>query len=652
MTIPSENLLTTIIALFTLFLLPGLAWKGLFWEPGQEFFECLGEIIGVSISLIALGALLLFVLNWNVRNIGLAVLALIGLPLAARGLHIWGLEIRTSFGLCIGDSDRVLPILGSTYAIGKNLKQMLFSATGVAITAGAFLSILLWRFYQSRDLVFPAWVDSVHHTLIVRLFLENGGVPKTFEPYMPVPFYYHYAFHAVTAAFAFLSRAEPAQAVLWLGQVFNALVSVSIYRLVRAVWGDRRRAVLAALLAGFVTQMPAYYLTWGRYTLLTGMVVLPVAMANALDLVNRNISLSRLVTLTVLTGGLLLTHYFAAALLAIFLVILAFQALLGDIRTRTAWRDSMTIRLLASAGTGVALALPWLFHTWSHSHRAIGLQIVPIGIQAVDQAYFPDYLNYLWRLLGPLRNQILLAPALVGLALAAARPRSRGLAVWIIAVCLLSQPWGVYLAPFRPDHAVIVLFLPMAVLIADLIFSLMDWKKTTRIGMVKSGMLFGLCVALLGWGAWGTRTIVNPGTILAGEADRRAIAWIDQNTPQDAKFFINVNHWQFGIYRGSDGGWWITTLTGRETLLPVALYPMGEPAYVQQVRQLAERAGQVKGCTPEFWGIIREEGFDYLYLTVGKGSLQPKSLAGCPGLVRVYEQDGIYIYQVINGASN
>lgn len=651
MTIPSGNLFIAIIALFTLFILPGLAWRGLFWEPGQEFVERLGEIIGVSISLIALGALLLFLLNWHVRYIGLAFLALLGLPLAARGLRSWGLEIKAGFRPRKGASNRALLLLDSTKTLGKAFRDMIYSSIGVVITGGAFLGILLWRFYQSRDLVFPAWVDSVHHTLIVRLFLEKGGIPKTFEPYMPVPFYYHYAFHAVTAAFAYLTRTEPVQAVLWLGQVLNALVSVGIYRLVLSVWGDRRRAVLAALLTGFVTQMPAYYLSWGRYTLLTGMVLLPLAMAAAFELVNKKFSLARLATLTILSGGLLLTHYFVAALLAIFLVILAFQALLRDIRTRTGWRDSVVVRLSVSVISGLGLALPWLLHTWAHSHRALDLRIVPIGIEAVERLYFPAYLNYLWRLLGPVRNQILLIPALAGLALAVARQRTRGLAIWIIIICLLSQPWGIYLAPFRPDHAVIVLFFPTAMLIADLVFSLMDWRNTGRIGMFKAGVLFGLCAALLGWGAYGTRTIVNPGTILAGEADRRAIEWIDRNTPQEAKFFINVNHWQFGIYRGSDGGWWITPLTGRKTLLPVALYPMGDPGYVQGVNQLAEKASQLKGCTPEFWEIIREEGYDYLYLTVGKGSVQVESLVGCPGLRRVYEQGGISIYQVVNGVS-
>lgn len=649
MTLPFWNSFANSFALFTLLIIPGLAWKGLFWDPDQEFFERLAEIIGVSISLTALGALVLFLLDWPLRSVGLAGLALFILPLAARGLRSWALELQGGYRSGSGDIHDTITLTRFLKIIKRILRGDHVPWIGAVISAGVFVSILIWRFYQSRSLVFPAWVDSIHHTLIVRLFLENGGLPDTFEPYMPVPFYYHFAFHAVTAAFAFLSGARPEQAVLWIGQVFNALISLGIYRLVKVVWEDRRRAVLAALLVGFVIQMPAYYVTWGRYTLLTGMLVLPVAMAAAVEIANHRVRISRLATLAILIGGLLLTHYFAAALLAIFLAILSLQAFISDLRGGVRLKSSLSFPLMSATVIGVGLALPWLIRAWDYSHRMVKLRVVSLSLEMVDQVYFPEYLNYLWRLLGPLRNQVLLAPALLGLALAMFRPKSRGFAIWVVVLCLLSQPWGVYLAPFRPDHAVIVLFLPMAVLIADLLFSLVDWKNGGKLGLIKAGLIFGLCAGLLGWGAWETRVIINSGTILAGEADRRAIEWIEQNTPPDANFFINVNHWQFGIYRGSDGGWWITPLTGRKTLLPVALYPMGDRTYVTRVNQLAEKASQMQGCTPEFWEVIRSEKIDYVYLTLGKGSVHPESLSECPGMARVYGQEGIFIYQVIDG---
>jgi hypothetical protein len=114
--------------------------------------------------------------------------------------------------------------------------------------------------FQARELLLPAWVDSVHHVLVVRLIEQNGGIPTSFAPYFDVAFTYHYGFHLLAAIFSTLTLAPAEQGVLWFGQLINALVALSVYRLGRAAWHDRRAALLAAVLVGFVFQMPAYYL--------------------------------------------------------------------------------------------------------------------------------------------------------------------------------------------------------------------------------------------------------------------------------------------------------------------------------------------------------------------------------------------------------
>ena len=90
-------------------------------------------------------------------------------------------------------------------------------------------------------------------------------------------------------------------------------------------------------------------------------------------------------------------------------------------------------------------------------------------LEAIDELYFPEYLTYLWRLLGPARNQAMLFAALPGLVIVLFRRRTRAFGVWAIGLALLSMPIGFYVAPFRPDHAAIVLFLPTALLIAELL---------------------------------------------------------------------------------------------------------------------------------------------------------------------------------------
>jgi hypothetical protein len=496
-----------------------------------------------------------------------------------------------------------------------------------------FIFILVWRFYQIRDVVLPLWVDSVHHVQIVKLILGNGGLPDTFEPYMPVPFYYyHYAFHALAAVFSFFGRLSPENSVLYLGQALNAGIALAVYRLGKALWGDWRRAVFSAVLVALVTHMPAYYVTWGRYTLLAGMLLLPLAMATALDILSK--------------GAKVLTHYFAAVLFAIFLVILAVLAVLQDLlhKSRSGWRTWRPL-LLASL-IGLLLAGPWLYRMWGFTQGSVKVGAIQLSIQAMEEVYFPDYLAYLWRLLGPDRNHFLLFLALPGLVITLFHKRTLVFGLWTITLCLMSLPFGIYMAPFRPDHAAIVLFLPTALLIAELFISALDWSPGKSFTRIKTIPILILFAALVGWGIWGTRMVINSATILATNADLDAINWIDRNIPENAHFLINVTHWQYGSYRGMDGGWWITPLTNRNTILPNALYAMGDSDYKNQVNSLAAQVSQIKGCTPEFWELVSEEDLTHIYLKQGLGSMQTSHFENCPGVELIYEQDDVYVYRI------
>lgn len=626
------NVLWYLIAGGIALLLPGLAWMA--WFPGDntDILERLSEATGLSIALTALVALAGFLggwqfsASWLVFAYGLlGVLALGGLIFRAR--------------LSANELNLSAP---------DHLKQPRPDWTrNLALMIG-FAAILAWRFYQVRDLVLPAWVDSLHHVLIVQVILQNGGVPATLEPILPVPFYYHFGFHVLAAIFTFWSGLPAQEAVLVIGQVLNAAVALSIYRLGISLWGDWRRAGTAALLAGFVSQMPAYYVTWGRYTLLAGLVLLPLAMAVSIDLVHpRGRRRLQMIQLGLLTGGVLLAHYFAALLLALFLVFLGVQALWGDVRDGRGPREARWLALLGAASGGAILASPWIIRVWHFSKQSVNVQAISPA-QPVDAIYFPDYLSYLWRMAGPNRNYLLLALALLGLIIVAWRSRGRALAGWTVALGLISLPWGIHLNPFRPDHAVIVLFLPVTLLATDFLFAV--GGRIQRGGLASAAQV-GLAAALLSllvWGVWDTRDILNPATILASEADLDAIHWIEANTPPNARFFINVTHWQYGIYRGVDGGWWIDLLTGRETILPPVMYALGTSEYYNQINSWAEQASHVEGCTDGFKDLIREAGLTYVFLGSEPGALRPDEVSACQYLSMVYEQGGVSIYRVTN----
>jgi hypothetical protein len=622
--------------------LPGIAWQALFWDPDEDIFERLAETIGVSISLTAMLALYAHVIGWRISSVGLIILYILLIPPAAWAIRRWLKEQDAKDGITPESGENDLEEKASPDPDGDKHSRW---GNYIALTL-IFLIILVWRFYQIRSLVLPVWVDSVHHVQIVKLFLESGGLPDTFEPYMPVPFFYHYAFHALAAVYSFLGRLNPENSVLYLGQILNAAIAIAFYRLGKALWSDWRRAALAAVLVAFVTQMPAYYVTWGRYTLLIGMLLLPLAMATALDIINKGARRSRIATLIVLTAGILLSHYFAAVLLAIFLIIIATQVYLGDILQKKLSNRRIWISLSIAALVGLMLAGPWLFRMWDFAQGAFEVGVIQPSLEAVETHYFQNYLSYLWRLLGPDRNHVILFLAIPGLIITLFRKRTRSFGIWTLILITFGLPWGVYVAPFRPDHVAIVLFLPTAMLISELFISAIDWSTIERFTRLKTIMVLILFTALVGWGIVGTRSVINPVTVLATKADLEAINWIDRNIPEEARFFINVAHWQYGIYRGVDGGWWITPLTDRSTIFPNGLYAMGDQNYVNRINTLAEKVSQLEGCTPDFWEVVRAEELTHIYINQVRGSVRKNHFEDCPGVELIHENDGVFIYRI------
>jgi hypothetical protein len=391
--------------------------------------------------------------------------------------------------------------------------------------------------------------------------------------------------------------------------------------------------------------MPAYYATWGRFTLLAGLVLLPLAMAVALDIVHKGVSYQRIAKLIVLTGGLLLAHYFAALLLVLFLVFLGAQAGLRDLHQRSLLNGSRFLPLTLAAVAGALIAGAWLYRMWGYNKGQIGVVTV-LPSQSLDAVFFPNYLSYLWRMLGPRRNYVLLFQALLGLLVAIKRHESRAFALWAIALGFLSIPWGLNLNPFRPDHFVIVLFLPATLLASDFLITTWERLKAAQFERLAVALLGAVIVSLLVWGLSETRFIINPTTVFTTEADLRAIQWIEDNTPPCSRFLTNVVHWQYGTYRGVDGGWWITPLTGRKTLLPPVLYVMGERDYVTQVNAYAEKTSQLQGCTPDFWDLVHSAEVTNIYLVNGRGSLQPDNLKECANLAIIYANEGVFVYEI------
>ena len=640
-------------------LIPGAAWQAWFYRAGKGFAAQLAITMGISLAFTALAALATFV--FKARLVGWEV-----------GAGYAGLALAGLAGWVFSGKKR--PSLADPAGLAA-----------ISVTIGAAALLIAWRFYQARALVLPAWVDSVHHVLITQVIFEHGSLPGDLSPYLPVPFYYHYGFHALAAVFEAVSQLTADKAVLVLGQVISAGISLSVYRLSLSVWRDPKRGLAAALLVGFFSQMPAYYLTWGRYPLLAGLLILPLAMAQALDIYQEPDEagkgwLKQGLLMALLTVGVLLTHYLTALLLAGFLIVLGLALLWHDVSHRTL-AIKRWAALLGGTLAGLVASLPWLVRVFQYN--SVGLSIDVVLPQAIGGAgYSPNYADYLWALAGPVRDYWFLVIGGLGLAWGLVSRKFRPLAIWGLLVAIGSLPLGYKLPPFRQDHFVIVLFLPAALFAGDLLFSCGSWltrlasalrdrlarrrmrqsmqdlvqasgeaapptdRKPGWKGWISIGLPMAVVLGLCLWGLDETKNILNPATILVDQADVQALDWIPAHLPQDARFYINVTPWQFGVYRGVDGGWWILPLTGRWVLLPPVVYSWGTKAYYQQIDDWAARANAIQGCDKNFWGLVSDAHLTYVYLHQGSGALQPDKLTGCQGVTPVYQKDGVFIYSI------
>ncbi len=517
--------------------------------------------------------------------------------------------------------------------------------------AGLFGLVLLTRALHIRGFTAPLWVDSVHHTLLVRIIGETGRIPLSLEPYQPITdLPYHGGYHTVAAAWRGVSGLPLVESVLWSGQVLNALIMPTMYALGAYLLRSPRAGLLAAGCAGLVSLLPAYYVTWGRYTQLTGLLVLAVLLLVTTILLERpRTSWCLLVLVALLLAGLFLIHYRVLIFYAAFL--LPYSVLLVARRPRQA--GAIVLRGAILGGMLLVLVAPW---AWLLVRRiVVPLASVPRSLASTD-----SYNSFDWNLLLAGNNRALFIVAGVGGALALLQWRWRVLALagWIGTMLLIANPQILGLPPawLINNHAVIItLFMPASLLAAyavntALVFAKQFVIERSALSVQRSAfnlfILQPLAFCLFGWAAWDMRSVVNTQTILATHADMRAIDWVAANTPADARFLTNSTPWLNSAPRGTDGGYWLLPLAQRFTTTPTALYEYGSPADKQHIDEVNRRVAALNGDRGALHDLVRSEAIDYVFIGANGGPMSAQLVRDDPFFVPVYEQDGVLIMAV------
>jgi hypothetical protein len=641
----------------------------MFRQLGASFLPQIGLLIPLAALLLLPGYVLrhsvgLMQGNDPVATLGLGIalsLALVPVALlwsSVLGLHWQRTLCQVAFGLlALCALVRLLRTHCSDLAPWIDARHRWLVLAMAALLGATWLL----RLVQIRNLVLPAWVDSLQHVLVTEIVALHGQVPRSYEPLLPVTtFSYHFGFHADTAVFAWLSGLPIPKAMLILGQVLNGACALAAYLLAVRLTKRKIAGVAAAGVVGLVSYLPAYYVSWGRYTQLTGMLLLPAALVTALEwLESERRDYRRLFSAGVMQAGLFLTHARVSILgvcflLAYLLFTCGVHLRQGDLReNRELWWRSGLLALL-----GLSLSAPWL------------VQLITTMIGAVRAgggrlSGEPSYNAVPFELLFIARNRELMVVAALG-AFVGLLQRKREPALillWCLTVALVVNPGWLGLPStnlLNNATAIIALFLPLSVLSGQAVTFVWDhlplafdrvagrsgsrWHVTAAVRAALALLLAGMAL----WSGWGTVSIINTDTILATAEDLAAMTWIRENTPPDALFLINARHWQLGVYTGTDGGYWIPLLTGRRTLLPVLAYSYGRPELVQHVTELAQIVSQTKDVEEtQFQAILEQERVTYIYVGAKGGPLTPQMFLDHPHYRPAYNSGGVWIFEVV-----
>ena len=413
------------------------------------------------------------------------------------------------------------------------------------------LSILAFsiNLLQISNVPVPLWKDSPVHAELIAQVLATGQVPTGQ--------FYHFGFHILTAFLVRISGIAIPQLMLVLGQLLLTLTGVTVWLFVRRFTGNDIAAITSAVCVWFLSPTPGYFISWGRYPLVLGGALLPLALYLGIEWTeqsrwNTRIFFSALIVFL----GMAFSHVRLSAFYLVFLVVYLIGWGIRNRANSTMWQTIFRVGVLVALET----ALVWI---WIKS------QTLPTGLGAADSTVSSMLLgiDVAIAVLLSQHGVMLIALTSIGIIVLVWRQSASALVVlsWFVilySVALMPASWlgSEYLSP---AFVLLMAFLPMSIIVGELIALVYD---TTAAWLNQAAVVWGVTLAVVvGLGARNMIALVNPTTIIFSDADQKAIEWISQNTPRDAKFLINSAEWFPANFSPADGGWWIPYTTGRQT---------------------------------------------------------------------------------------
>ncbi len=527
------------------------------------------------------------------------------------------------------------------------------------IAIALFGMTLFTRFWIIRDHPYPAWSDSLHHTLLTQLTATQGQLPINMEPYFPIPLgQYHLGLYSLSTIVQWLARVPAHTALLWTAQALNGLCGLSVYLALDRKVG-RTGAIVGTATVGLLSHQPAFHVNWGRFTQLSSQTIVLVAWVVTYEAIkswkqpwteHRAQIVWNTGMATLLNSAVFLLHFRVAGFYAPLLII------------SVAWemwkaREEKRVRYVALGTTilgvcSLAIISPVL---WDALRIYVSTRLTPIQISFDEIVNTTEsFYEFSWQMVLIVAARSWLISLTVLSSIIALLRRNKTaimMLLWTAALLCLGQAYllRISLIAFTNMGAVLaILYLPISLVVGiaaeeSLTITPSRWRDLARRAIVALVLIASFAASHI------RVTEIIPFRHLITSADITAMDWINKNTPSDATFAVNTYFWLPLAPHGTDAGYWIPYFTGRQTTAGAMILNLADWNYKELVIKMSQAEERLETDNTAVED-LRNFGVDYVY--IGKKGdfsgpgLDAARIAQAEGVSVVYQHNSVHILKI------
>ena len=556
------------------------------------------------------------------------------------------------------------------------------------IVLGLLLITILTRMIPAWQYPYPAWSDSLHHSIITKLVMLNGQLPADMLPFdSAVLSAYHLGLYSLSGSLGLLGNVAPHTALLVYSQLVNAFAGLAVF-----VFLDKRMSRTAGLagmvFAGLVSFQPALYFNWGRFPQLASQTLLfPAALLvwEAFESgTQKNNSIKartgndqgqtlwkRFDFIAICISGFTVSAsallHFRVAAFFLPLLVFIFIFTIGKIEIKKTQAKKIFINTVLVALVALILTLPasvsamrlYLNPIWTPETIVKPFDAESQEHSLAEHPYYAFEYTFFFEL-GLTKAASIFAALglLIGLCFKKTRVLAMITLAWLAVLFIEGNlaKFNIQKLAFVNMTGVMILAYMPGALGFGLLFEGLKKAANALFGVsesTKDGIQAIITWMLVFIGLLFVNDRINqiePWRHFMSLEDEQAMLWIKENTPEDAVFAVNTFYWAGGAVHGTDAGYWIPYFAERETTTRTMISLESVDYKIVQIRTNLVYSLYLAGNGLIDTQPLCDLNVGYLYSAKGapfnNQDFNLLALLASPNVELIYDKNGVQILQL------